>query len=238
MNAFFIALITSLFGVIFSAVLWRTGLEDMSWRYPTAVLLSYVLLLPMLWMWSHRTRWDGQIDLPNGGLRSGVESRSACVDGAHSDFSAGGGEFGGAGASGSFDAPLSDAGSVAGEAASTSLEVAAGAGEGAVVLLPLAMTVALVLLCAGLAFGAVSLVWQAPALLAELMIDAGTAGLLWVYVRPSDRRDWLGTAFRKTAPSFIAFALAFALFGFFLEWLDPQAITVFDVLANRAVVLP
>jgi hypothetical protein len=229
-NALFIGLLTAVFGVFFSAVLWHVGMEEMSWRYPVSVLLSYAVMLVMLWCWSRRASWDGNLDGLNGVGGNGNSHGNGHSD-CTQDLSPGGGEFGGAGASGSFDEGASNVGSFAGDA----LEAAAGADEGAVVLIPIAVIIALALLCGGFAYGAVSLVWQAPALLAELMIDAGTAGLLLVYVRPADRRSWLATALRKTAPTFIAFAVVFTCTGYVLEWIDPTAITIFDVLANRAL---
>lgn len=229
-NALFIGLLTAAFGVIFSAGLWHVGMEEMSWRYPVSVLLSYVVMLVMLWLWSRRESWDGNFDGGGGSLGN---SGGGSNGGAH-DYAGGGGEFGGAGASGSFDGGASDIGSLAGDAAGGAIEMVAGADEAAIVLIPIALIIALVMLCGGFAYGAVSLVWQAPALLAELMIDAGTGTVLWVYVRPVDRRNWLATALRKTAPTFIAFTVVFAGAGHLLEWIDPTAITLFDVLANRA----
>lgn len=229
-SALFIGLLTVAFGVFFSAILWHVGMEEMSWRYPMSVLLSYLVMLVMLWWWSRREPWGGNLD---GGGGSSGNSGGSSNDGAH-DYAMRGGEFGGAGASGSFDGAASEMGSLAGDAVGGALEAAAGADEAAIVLVPIAVIIALVMLCGGFAYGAVSLVWQAPTLLAELMIDAGTASLLWVYVRPVDRRNWLATALKKTAPMFIAFSLVFACTGYVLERVDPTAITIFDLLANRA----
>jgi hypothetical protein len=142
--------------------------------------------------------------------------------------------FGDAGASGSFDVGIADSGVSAGDIVSGGVEAAVSAEEGAVVVVPILLMIGLVLLMGGFAISTVALVWQAPALLAQLMIDAGTAGLLLVYVRPQDRHEWLTTAVRKTLPAFAMLALVFAIAGFALEWFDPEAITLFDVLANRS----
>lgn len=150
----------------------------------------------------------------------------------------GGGDFGGAGASASFDAvnaPISatDGGSLAGDALGTGFEVAASAEEGAIVAIPLLLIIALLLLFGGFAFSLLSLIWNAPSLLAHLMLDAGTASVLAVYTRPAQRESWLSTAFWQTFPKFLCLALVLMAAGFALEIFDPTAITLFDVLANR-----
>ena len=234
-SAFFIALISSLFGVLFSAVLWHLGLESMTWRYPVAMLLSYLVLLGLLWIWSRRDLWDGSFDFGSGN-GGGSGSHGSSYNDA-SGYSGGGGEFGGAGASGSFDAGATGAGadsSVVSELASGAVQASVSADESVIVLLPLALAFALILVFGGLAASAVSLVWQAPSLLAELMIDAGTAGLLAVFVRHQDRRGWLATALRRTLPVFVGLTLVFSVAGYAMEWIDPTAITLFDVLDNRA----
>jgi hypothetical protein len=232
-NAFFIALVTAGFAALLSALLWRMGMEAMSWRYPVSVMLSYLILLTLLWAWSHRSLWDGSnFDLPNVGSPNGNASSGGTCH--NPDFVGSGGEFGGAGASGSFDVGIADSGVSAGDIVSGGVEAAVSAEEGAVVVVPILLMIGLVFLMGGFAFSTVALVWQAPALLAQLMIDAGTAGLLLVCVRPQDRHEWLTTAVRKTLPAFAMLALVFAIAGFALEWFDPEAITLFDVLANRS----
>ena len=234
-GAFVIAVISALFGALFSAVLWHLGMESMTWRYPVAVLLSYLVLLCLLWGWSRRDLWDGNFDFGSGsGSDVSGSHGNSCHDA--SGFS-GGGEFGGAGGSGSFASDAPGAGSdssVVSDLASDAMQASVSADEGIIVLLPLALAFALVLVFGGLAASAVSLVWQAPSLLAELMIDAGTAGLLAVFVRHPDRRGWLATALRRTLPVFVSLTLVFSVAGYAMEWIDPTAITLFDVLDNRA----
>ncbi len=229
-NAFFIALITALVALFFSAILWRAGMEEMTWRYPAAVILSYPFLLLFLWEWSHRRLWDNwDIGTPEGGSS---HSNSP----GYSDHAGGGGEYGGAGASDSFDAGdvSSFAGDAAGEVVGGGLEAAASADEGAVVVVPIVLTIALIVLCGGFAFSVIMLMWRAPRLLAELMVDAGTAGRLMVHARLADRQSWLSTATKRTLPSYMGLCVLFLVAGYLLELADPTAITLFDVLANRA----
>jgi hypothetical protein len=236
-SAFCIACGTAFTGVFFSAILWRFGLEEMTWRYPIAALLSYLVLLGLLRCWSRRDWGDGSgLDLPTPSSSSpnGSGTSSSCPV----DCSGGGGDFAGAGASDSFDLTTTslravDAGSTVGEALGSGLEVTASAEEGAVVAIPLFLMFALLLLFGGFAFGLLSLIWNAPTLLAYLMLDAGTAGMLAVYTRPSQRESWLSTAFWQTFPKFLCLVLVLMVVGFGLELFDPTAITLFDVLANR-----
>ncbi|TAG78047.1 MAG: hypothetical protein EAZ24_07035 [Burkholderiales bacterium] len=236
-SAFWIACGTALSGLAFSAILWRVGLEEMTWRYPLATLLSYFVLLALLRTWSKRDWDDGSgLDLPTPSSSS--SSSGSASTGQPEYIGGGGGDFGGAGASGSFEsvsAPVSafDAGSTVGDTFGGGLEVAASAEEGAVVAIPLFLILALLLLFGGFAFSLVSLVWNAPSLLAHLMLDAGTASMLAVYTRPTHRESWLSTAFWQTFPKFLCLAIVLMVAGFALELFDPTAITLFDVLANR-----
>ena len=101
------------------------------------------------------------------------------------------------------------------------------------IVIPALLVAGLLMLFGGFAVGLVSLVWAAPTLLAQLMIDAGTAGLLGVYVRATYRNGWCASAMGKTLPAFVALAFLLMAAGYALEWFDPTAITVFDVWANR-----
>jgi hypothetical protein len=230
-NAFFVSLVALSCGVGFSAVLWRLGMEEMAWRYPFALLLAYGVTLILMWGWSRRARWEENLDIPHGG---GGSSGNAGGSGSSDGFSGAGGEFSGAGASASFDTVASEGGSIAGKATSGGLELFSGEVEALPFAITLAVLAALAMLFGALAFSVASLVWSAPALLAELMIDAGTAGLLLVHVRACDRRNWLTTACRKTLPAFAILGVLLALLGCALSYIDPTAITVFDVLALRA----
>jgi hypothetical protein len=75
--------------------------------------------------------------------------------------------------------------------------------------------------------------WSAPTSLAQLMLDAGTASLLAVYARPAHRESWWSTASWQTFPKFLSLAVLMMIAGYLLDWFDPTAITLFDVLANR-----
>jgi hypothetical protein len=234
-GAFLIACATALAGLLFSAMLWRAGVEGMTWRYPISVMLSYLVLLTLLYAWSRRDWWDW-LD-PNfmpGGSGSGHEPVNGLGAGQQSGaFAGSGGEFGGAGASDSFDTFASEAGSSIGDTLGTGFDVAVSADEGIVIAIPLLLITGLLMLFGGFAFGLVSIIWNAPTLLAQLMIDAGTASMLMVYVRHAQRENWLSAALAKTLPKFVVLALIFTVAGYALEWFDPTAITVFDVWANR-----
>ncbi|MGL4234088.1 MAG: hypothetical protein ACRCWJ_22225, partial [Casimicrobium sp.] len=192
-TAFWIACITALFGVLFSAILWRVGMEAMTWRYPVSVLLSYLVLLALLDSWSRR-RWDDWLQWDGSPSHSSSNGSSGGHCNGSTSYSGEGGNFGGAGASDSFDTGGLDVGSTAGDALGAGFEVAASAEEGAVIAVPLLLIFALLLLFGGFAFGLIGLIWNAPTLLAHLMLDAGTASMLYVYARPQQRNSWFATA--------------------------------------------
>jgi hypothetical protein len=70
-------------------------------------------------------------------------------------------------------------------------------------------------------WAAVSIVWTAPSLLAELLLDAALAGGLYRRLRGVAGDHWLETALRKTALPFGVVAAIFIASGAMMETLAP-----------------
>jgi hypothetical protein len=213
LDAIIVALLCAIAGGLIGYGLRVAGVESMALRYPLAVALTYPLFLTMLWLWSQEPWISRNVDFPSN-WPSGNSSPSPTYQGS-------GGDFGGGGASGSWDG---DVPSFAGDIAEGTLEASA------VVFVAGVVIGTMVLLC-GMAVGVVSFVWGAPGLLAELVLDAGTAGALYCFTRNATRRPWLETASRRTAPAFIGLACVLALAGFLLQLSAPDAVTMGEAIA-------
>ena len=179
-------------GWLASSVLLASGMETMWVRYPVALAIAYGAFLFLLWLWLRR----GHLDVPDvhvdGGGRSGEAGRLSS-----SNLEGHGGQFGGGGASGSFDDGPAGGTDVPG---ATAGDLAAGDVLGAVdeVAVPLVAIVAAVALALGVAFASIYVVYTAPSLLAEITVDAALSYTLVRRLKHGQRRLWLGTAIART----------------------------------------
>lgn len=213
--------LTGAAGFLASSVLLHAGMAEMWLRYLAAFGVAYLVFLGLLWLWL-RTRAEDYADLPD-------LSGSPSCDSARPDacFSGQGGEFGGGGASASFDAPaepvatVADSGSPLGDA----LGAAAEAEELAIPLVVLVLGAAMV--CASL-----FVIYAAPALFAELLLDGVLAATLYRRLRRLERRHWLETAIRRTALPFALTAAIVAAAGWGMARYAPGAHSIADVMAQ------
>ena len=201
-----IVALTGLGGFLASFSMLHLGVHSMALRYPLAVGAAYLVFLFLLWLWLRTTRddWDSEIDDPGIDVGRG---RSGGSSGGNS------GECGSPGSSGSGDSP--GLGDVA--------EAIGGADE---LALPfIALAVAAVLL-----FATGWIIYSAPLLFAELMVDGVLAASLYRRLKGLETRHWLETAFRRTAWPFAATALVFCLAGAFMHHLAPEARSIGGVV--------
>lgn len=219
-------------GLLASFLLLQAGLDSMALRYPLALLVAYGVFFLLLWLWL-RTRSEDWADVPDPGIGLPDLSLDRPAPSAPPWSSGGGGDFSGGGASASFDAPArvhplmqspptSNAPSGTGgehwEAADDigSVADAADAGELAVPLLVIAMAV-------GLAFSSVYVIYSAPTLLAELLLDGALSATLYHRLRGIERRHWISTALRKTTFPFALTGLLLVSVGWGLQSVAPNA---------------
>ena len=216
--------LTGLSGWWASLGLLALGVDAMALRYPLALGLAYLVFLALLWLWL-RTRDDPTVDIPDlSGLvpsRTADAGSAACPQG----FDAGGGgSFAGGGAQASFAdtgstvSPLKDLGEVAG--------AATDADE---VVIPL-VVIAFVI---GLALSSLYVVWMAPALFAELMVDGALSVALYRRLRHEDRSHWLSTAVRKTIVPLLVTGVFLAGMGAVMSASAPHARTLGDVIRHH-----
>jgi hypothetical protein len=218
---------TGVSGFFASLLLLAMGVEQMWQRYPLAVGVAYVVFLLELWAWMHlRGEYDGpDVDIY---LDHNVAGN------AHDTLLGHGGDFGGGGATGSFDAPeptdaIADSFSTVGDVADVG---GAADGEGCAIVIVLLVVVALV---GGLLLTAVYLVYGAPVLLAELLVDGALSYGLYRKLRQQDRGFWLVTAVRRTGKVFLLTAAFLSAAGAALAWHHPGAHSLGEVMEYKAV---
>lgn len=222
----FLVAITGAAGFVASFSLLHSGVHAMPWRYLLACLIAYAVFLLMLWLWL-RTKAEDYADIPD--FSNGIPSPGGGGGECHS-YAGNGGEFGGGGASGSFDStyevvPLesADTGGPVGDV----LEAASGADE-------LAIPLFVVILFAALLLSSLYVVYSAPMLFAELLLDGMLAAGLYRRLRGIPRRHWLETALRRTFWPFLLTALLAWCAGWSMQLYAPEADSIGDVFHYHA----
>lgn len=218
-----IAALTGAFGLLSSFLLLREGVESMALRYPFALALAYAMFLFLIWLWL-RTNAEDCADVPD--LVNAFPSRGG-GDAALPVRAGGGGDFGGGGASGSFDGPASLASESVGPVPSVgeSLGAVAEADELTVPLLA-------VVLAVGLALASFYVIYIAPALLAEVLVDGALSYALYRYVRGHDPEHWLATAVRRTVLPFVATGVFLTALGAAMSAYAPGARSIGEVIEH------
>jgi len=206
-----ILLFTGLAGFLTSFSLLHLGVLGMGLRYPIAILISYgvFLLLLRLWLWANGRRLN--LDLDPSGLDS-VPSQQLVERSFHFG---GGGDFGGAGAGGSW-------GDSAASAASDGVDVGLDLEELWLIIIALvAMGAALI--------AALYIVYIAPVLLAEILVDGVLMVGLYRRIRNIERRHWLQSAVRQTLLPALVVTVLFAVAGYTLHKAVPEAHSIGEV---------
>ncbi len=221
LQMFLLVTLTGASGFVASYALLHAGFVEMWLRYLASFGVAYLMFLFLLWLWL-RTRTEDYADLPDisGSPSSGSGSSGTCYSGK-------GGDFRGGGASGSFDSPsdsisvISDSGSSVGDALGTVAE----AEEFAIPL------VVLILLGAML-FSSLFMIYSAPVLFAELLVDGVLSASLYRRLRGLETRHWLETALRRTVLPFALTAAIVSASGWGMALYAPEAHSIGDVIAH------
>lgn len=233
----FIVTLTGGAGLLFSFVLLHAGMANMALRYPLALVAAYGVFLGLLWLWM-RTKADDYLDLPDAAANLGSSGGgSNGIDISLPSFkSGGGGNFGGGGASASFDdadplpVGLLSSGNSGGSSSSSGLFSDLGdvgdLGDADELAIPL-LVIALVI---GLACASFYVVYMAPALFAELLVDSAFSYALYNRLRGEQGGYWLTAALRRTALPFALTAVFLCAVGFGLAIVAPGAHSIGEVL--------
>jgi len=193
-----IVALTGAAGLLWSFLLLRAGMHSMVLRYPLALAGAYAVFLLLLWLWL-RTKASDYADAQPDLVNLVPDPGNAAPGGNPLSFHSGGGDFGGGGADGSFDAAAASVSSVS-DAPASSIGDAAGEAAGAVGGADeLAIPIVAIVLALGLALASLYVVYLAPGLLAEILFDGALSYTLYRRLRRGDNPHWVSTAVRQTA---------------------------------------
>ncbi len=237
-----ILLLTAAVGFLTSIILLAVGMTDMALRYPLAVVMAYLtfLILLRIWLWLQDER-SSIGDITNIGDIGGTDLYIPNIGGGGGSpkFSTGGGgDFGGGGSGGSWDEtpsvpmPVGLANTNAGGSSSLAqdLDVFGGGGGGGGsfdIDLDDGLALLVVIVVLVLIFGAlIYVVWIAPILMAELIVDAAVVSALYRPVQNIERRYWLVTALRKTGIPAAIILVLFVVAGLVMQAAEPEAATI------------
>lgn len=219
--------LTGGFGLLASFCMLQLGLDAMAVRYPVALAIAYLFFLLLLWLWL-RTNAGDYVNVPDpSGL---VPSGSAPSPSAADFTSGGGGDFGGGGASGSFDLSSTDLSSAVESPAKAVGEAVGAVGDADELAIPLVVIV----LAVGLALASLYVVYIAPVLFAEVLVDGALSYALFRHLRAEDRPYWLASAMRHTVVPFAVTAVFLAVVGAAMSFYAPGAKSVGQVIEQAS----
>lgn len=220
-------------GFLTSAFLLWAGVWYMPVRYAVACVLGYAAFVALMnrWLGVQADRESGSnvvehavdtLDLTGPILRiPGRPGGGNTVPGGVFE----GGRSGGAGAAAAFGSPAAPPPIVVAPASHGSLNSSNSwmpdLDDDGLKLLPLFAVIAIIV---GL-FAAVSVVWSAPHLLAEILVDGAIAGGAY---RRLKQTGWTGGIIRRTWKPMLAIFLAFVLLGFAGHYFNPAADSIGD----------
>jgi hypothetical protein len=201
-------------GFVCSYILLQVGMDELWLRYLCSVAFAYLAFLLLLRLWLNIKNADvgDSIDLselvPNPGPGNPANG-----------WSGGGGRFGGAGASDHY-------------------EVVADTGDGASSFVPdldldvdeFAIPLLLLAFIAALLFASFSIVYSAPSLFAELLLDSALSATLYSRLAKMESGYWLQTAIRRTWATFLVTAIVLAIAGWGMNHYAPDAKSLGEVI--------
>ncbi|HEX6904100.1 MAG TPA: hypothetical protein VF789_30600 [Thermoanaerobaculia bacterium] len=233
--------LTGASGFLTSFILLKAGVGSMALRYPVAVMVAYgvFLLLLRVWLALQKDDWDDVTDFVDAGdlaelAVDGVRGVGRLGRAAGEGFSGGGGSFGGAGSSASFQAPPAPLASYAQQAPAAVRSASAGGksggGSGFSFDLDLdepaalLVVVALLILAVAVLGAAFYVLWTAPVLLAEVLVDGLILTGLYRRLRKTEEPGhWVFAAIRRTWIPALIVAGLFSLSGHLLQKAAPEA---------------
>jgi hypothetical protein len=237
--------------------LLRAGILSMAVRYGAAALAGYIALLALLrvWLWAAvrraaRGRRESDTTLVDVVLDNLSDIVLPEPGSAHSTFGDGGGFGGGGGGAswggGSPAAPVHEfsstghvrhptssshffssahhggSGSSSGGDGGFDLDFDFDLDEGWLVAIPIIAAIAMGIVVIGV-------VWTAPALFADLLLDALVAAGVYRGLRRSDVRSWLGSAVRHTRWAAAAVIVIAVVAGHLIQHFAPDTVSIGDL---------
>jgi hypothetical protein len=224
LQMFFLVSLTGAAGFLASFTLLHAGVDAMWLRYPSAVGFAYLVFLFLLWLWL-RTSGKDYVDFADPSIIPSGRGSSAAAH--ESTFSGKGGTADGGGASGWFET-MEESGTASEDIADPVGEALGSAAQAEEFAIPL---VAIVLIAA-VAFSSLFVVYSAPLLFAELLVDGVLAASLYRRLRGIEQRHWLTTAVRRTFMPFFLTACFMLAAGWGMTMVAPGANSIGKVLLH------
>lgn len=235
LEMFLLVSFTGMAGFFASHVLLNFGMNTMWIRYLASIGFAYVIFMLMLWiwlLWKSRNSSDN-VDLTADIGNIGDIGLSPSVQQSTSVDLGGGGQFSGGGSSVDFasDASMGEEGvGMVGEA----MGAAAQAEEAAI---PLMVIIALLAALFSVFLVAFSLVYSAPILFSELLVDGMLSASLYRRLSGIDSHHWLESALKRTIWPFVFAAVIFAVVGWAMAYFVPGTHSLGEIvsmlLANK-----
>lgn len=220
---FVLVSLTALAGFGASVAMLAAGIESMALRYLLAMGVAYIVFLLLLWLWLRASA----LDYVDAALTGAGDGGAAGVPAeAGNAFAGAGGSFDGGGASAHVEFALDGKASALERVADKPLGVLKEADEAAIPL-------AVLLLALGIALSSLFVIWSAPILFAEILVDALLAAGLYRRLRVLDPRHWMVAALRRTLVPFILTTLFVAGAGWAMQAHAPGTRSLGEVLASR-----
>jgi hypothetical protein len=222
--------LTGASGFLVSFLLLKAGVDSMALRYPVAVMVAYgvFLLLLRVWLAIQRDGWRDVVDVPDADMvELALDGVTSVGRGAGGGFSGGGGSFGGAGSTTNFQAPAPLASSPppapmavkSGGSKGFGIDLDFDLDEGGFLVL-----LAILILAVAVMGAAVYVLWTAPVLLAEVLVDGLIMTGLYRRLRKTEEpAHWLLGAVRRTWIPALAVAILFSIAGHLLQKAVPEA---------------
>ena len=218
---------TAMSAFLTSFALLRLAVLRMWVRYPVAIVVAYLvfLLLLAIWLWLRRRVPEPDVDA--------LELIHTDLGPSHHHEGFGGaGDFGGAGIGGNWTSSVassSESGISGGGSAVADGISGLDLDEGCLPVV--AIILAAVAIFAGV-IASFYVIYIAPALLAEILLDGVLVAGLYRRVRRIEHRHWLQSAVRRTIVPASLVLVFFTVAGYLLQWAIPDAHTIGEVWSH------
>lgn len=222
-------------------LLWL-GFESLLFRYLFAAALGYLAFFCGVWTWIWLTPWSAhlraqrrerQADIVDPGLDLPTSSHGSSASSADTGISGQGGDFGGGGASGSWDAPLPEPDmplDTLTDSVSAGDVLDVGGDEGGCLVVLVAV---LVWMVAIFIFSAtLAVIWNAPLILAEVVFEVILGSSLVRQSQGLRATDWSLVLFKRTWKAFAVVVGLILLFCFSASRSAPEATTAMEVIRS------
>lgn len=215
-------------GFLASFVMLMNGIDSLVWRYPMAVGIAYVVFLLLLWLWL-RTTHDDYVDISSDIAELLPDAAGEAAE----NYSGGGGNFGGGGASSQWSSTSSEPLVELPELPDVPAPDVSAAADADELAIPLILIVIIAGILLTVLLASASIVYSAPVLFAEIVLDGVLSASLYRRLRRiGAQRWWVHSAIRRTILPFAITAALLAVGGYAMSQYAPDARSVGEVIEH------